>query len=446
MADVNIVIAAQDMASSVMRNVSASTKTMTSAVASMSGGVVSATKAMSAGFGSLTISLGPLLAAVLTVQAAFAVFGFLRDSVVAFVEAGSPAGQQLAESFAQVGASMNSLMVTIGSVLAPMVQIGSEVIMVMAQALAQSLAPAAGTAQAAMDALRPYIDGFKVGLIAAITGIEVVLTNFGQSWQYVTDSMKLKTVQVALAIGTFFLETAPQAIWDFSLMVIDTIPKIPKIVYDAFVTTFEAIQSTILWLQSKVYEVFTAIWDFIASGGAKNTKSVIDDVTAVASKQLDALGNEMARQTESLAMGRGLATNLLDGLKAEEQRLSDGVTQIADDLGNKFNEKMKERMSALKGPEIAGPAAADEKQKESTEKLSTSLSTVADSQAAIAQQLTASESRLLTRGPTEGPMQTVAQASQKTAIAAEKTQESSDRMVALLEELLARGLIVAEAV
>jgi methyl-accepting chemotaxis protein len=81
-----------------------------------------------------------------------------------------------------------------------------------------------------------------------------------------------------------------------------------------------------------------------------------------------------------------------------------------------------------------------------TEKLTGGLTKVADSQAAIAQQLSATESRLLTRGPSEGPMQSVAQASQKTAEAAEKTSQASDRMVELLEQLLARNFIVAEAV
>jgi methyl-accepting chemotaxis protein len=93
-------------------------------------------------------------------------------------------------------------------------------------------------------------------------------------------------------------------------------------------------------------------------------------------------------------------------------------------------------------PELAPEAKGEETAK----KLTSGLSAVADSQSQIAQQLSATESRLLTRGPSEGPMQSVAQASQKTAEAAEKTQQSSDRMVELLEQLLARNFIVAEAV
>ena len=444
MADVNIVIAAQDMASSVLKGVAATGRIMAATMNGAASSVVTSTKAMAAGFMSLQVSLGPLLAVMFTLQAAFAVFRFARDSVLAFVEAGSPAGVALGQSFKMVEAAMQSLMKVVGAVLAPAVQAGAEIFMVLVQVITQSLSPAIGGMGSVFESLKPYIEGFKIGMIAAITGIEVGLTNFSSVFSIVAQTLQLKMVQVALAIGTFFLETAPQAIFDFVMFIGNTIPKVPKIMYDSFVTAFNAIQNVLLGLQSKVSEIFTQIWDFITSGGRSALTATFSDLAMTAANQINAIQDEAARQIGSLALGEGLATNLLDGLQSQEQALQSSISDTASDLAGTFNSTFQQRLSALQGPAL--PDTAEPKAEETAKKLTGGLTAVADSQAAIAQQLSATESRLLTRGPSEGPMQSVAQASQKTAEAAEKTSQSSDRMVELLEQLLARNFIVAEAV
>lgn len=445
MADVSITIGAQDMATRVLEDISAKTRVMTASVTKMAASVTQQTQVMSVSFKGLMMSFAPLFAAMVSFQAIFAVFRFASDSVKEFIEAGSPAGVELSQSLELASIAFKDFQQVIGAILAPLIKAAAEIFMVLVQVLAQSLTPAIGGMQGTFEALAPYIEAFKVGMIAAITGIEVGITNFGAVWSVVTQSIQLRMVQTALAIGTFFLETGPQAIFDFGLLVADTIPKVPKIIYDSFVVVFNTIQSVMISLQNKVVEVFTQIWDFIRSGGNSAIGISITNFAAEAASQIEAVQNEAARQVESLALGQGLATNLLDGLKSKEGELKNGIADSANQLASDFNDTFQQRLSALQAPalpEIKEEATAAK----TTEKLTSGLAEVADSQATIAQQLSASESRLLTRGPSEGPMQSVAQASQKTAMAAEKTQQSSDRMVELLEQLLARNFIVAEAV
>jgi len=444
MADVNIVIGAQDMASSVMKNIAAQTRVFGVTVSSMSKSVVSSTQAMSAGFTSLYMSMLPLLGVILTMQAAFAVFRFGAASVQEFIAAGTPAGVELKEALDIAGVALKNLMVVIGGVLAPAVKAGAEVFIVLTQAISQSLTPAVGGMQSTFEAIAPYIEAFKVGIIAAITGIEVGIKNFDQVFAYVTQSLQLRMVEIALAVGTFFLKTAPQAIFDFAIMVAQFIPKVPKIIYDTFVTIFGSIQSVVLGLQKKIFEVFQAIWDFIKSGGQNAVSNSAMDFAQLAAQQIQAAQTEAARQVESLAFGQGLATNMLDGLESQRDNLRAGIAGTASDLAGEFNATFQQRLSALQAPAL--PAPEVKKEEENQKKATEGLAKVAEAQASIAQQLSATESRLLTRGPSEGPMQSVAQASQKTAEAVEKTSQSSDRMVELLEQLLARNFIVAEAV
>lgn len=423
MADVNIVIAAQDMASSVMKGVAKQTAVMSSSVQSMSSGVVASTRAMSAGFTSLTASILPLAAVLVSVQALMAVFSFMRDSVIAFVEAGSPMGVQLGQSLAVAQQAIQQLIVAVGGLLAPLVQVGAEGITVLATTITTILQPAIEWMSSTFTAMRPMIDMFLQGLIAAATGVEVAFSNMGDVIQLAWLSFKLGFTQMIEGTKHTFTVAIPAYIQWFA-------SNAYNLVRDAVVG-----MSTVLTNFGKNLGEFGAAIYMWVSGGMKGG--------------LDGLMNQL---------GQTMMVSLTDGFEAQTQALPDiAARQITDyeqelmgqmsvvggNLADEFNAKFKERTAGMadtltfKGdPAKEAPA----------EKLTEGLTSVADSQATIAQQLSASESRLLTRGPSEGPMQSVAQASQKTAIAAEKTQESSDRMVELLEQLLARNFIVAEAV
>lgn len=423
MADVNIVIAAQDMASNVMKGVASQTKVLSTSVQSMSSGVVASTRAMSAGFTSLTASILPLAAVLVSVQALMAVFTFMRDSVLAFVEAGSPMGVKLGQSLAVAQEAIHQLMVAVGGLLAPLVQVGAEGITVLATTITAIMQPAIQWMTGAFESMRPMIDMFLQGIIAAATGAEVAFTNMGDVVQLAWLSFKLGFAQMIEGTKHTFTVVLPAYIQWFG-------ENAYNLLRDAAVGMV-----TVLTNFGKNLGEFGAAIYMWVSGGMKGG--------------LDGLMNQL---------GQTMMVSLTDGFEAQTQALPDiAARQITDyekqlmgemgvvgaNLANEFNAKFQERAGGIKDTlTFKGEPAAEAP----AEKLGASLAAVADSQSTIAQQLSASESRLLTRGPSEGPMQSVAQASQKTAIAAEKTQEASDRMVDLLEQLLARNFIVAEAV
>lgn len=424
MADVNIVIGAQDMASSVMKSVAAQTKTFGVTVSSMSKNVVSSTQAMAAGFTSLYATMLPLLSVILTMQAAFAVFRFGAESIKQFIEAGSPAGVELKQSLDLANVALKNMMIVIGSVLAPAVQAAAEVFMVFVQVIAQSLSPAVSGMQSVFQALAPYIESFKVGIVIAVTTAEVAFKNLGPIVQFALSALQLKFLGMAEDVKHTFTVVIPSYIKWFG-------ENAYNLVRDAAVG-----MATVLTNFGKNLGEFGAAIYMWVSGGMKGG--------------LDGLMNQL---------GQTMMVGLTDGFEAQtqalpeiaarqltqsEQALIAQMNTIGTNVGNEFSTTLRERMSALQAPSL--PAAEQKKEEEKQKKASEGLAKVAEAQATIAQQLSATESRLLTRGPSEGPMQSVAQASQKTAEAAEKTSHSSDRMVELLEQLLARNFIVAEAV
>ena len=425
MADVNIVIAAQDMASNVMKGVASQTKVMTTSVQSMSAGVVASTRAMSAGFTSLTASILPLAAVLVSVQALMAVFTFMRDSVIAFVEAGSPMGVQLGQSLAVAQEAIHQLMIAVGGLLAPLVQVGAEGITVFATTITTILQPAIAWMTGAFESIRPMIDVFLQGIIAAATGVEVAFTNMGQVVQLAWLSFKLGFAMMIEGTKHTFTVVLPSYIQWFG-------ENAYNLVRDAAVGIVTVLGN----LGKNIGEFGAAVYMWVTSG----MKGGLDGL-------MNQLGQTMM---VGLADGFEAQTQALPEIAARqmtqyEMELASQMSEIGGNLGEQFNEKFQARVASMT-TDLALPDIAEPKAEEAAEKLTGSLAAVADSQATIAQQLSASESRLLTRGPSEGPMQSFAQASQKTAEAAEKTSQSSDRMVELLEQLLARNFIVAEAV
>jgi hypothetical protein len=423
MADITIAIAAQDMASAVMENVTKSTRVMTGAVKNMASGVVSGTKAMSTGFMSLQVSLAPLLAVALSLKAAFAVFQFGRDSVLAFVEAGSPAGKELGAVLELASQAVNKLMVAVGGLLAPFVKVVAQGLVLFATTAASVLQPAIGMVSIAFQGLQPYIDMFLKGIIAAVTGAEVAFTNLGPIVQFAFLSLKLGFAGMIEEAKYTFTERLPAYMKWFG-----------ENAYNLMRDAAVGIVTVLGNLGKNIGEFGAAVYMWVTSG----MKGGLDGL-------MNQLGQTMM---VGLADGFEAQTQALPEIAARqmtqyEMELSSQMTEIGDNLGSQFNEKFQARVASMT-TDLALPEG--EAAEEPVKKLTSGLAAVADSQATIAQQLSASESRLLTRGPSEGPMQSVAQASQKTAQAAEKTSQSSDRMVELLEQLLARNFIVAEAV
>lgn len=425
MADVNIVIGAKDMATQVMKNVSAQTAVMSASVNAASRSVVASTQAMAAGFTSLAVSVAPLLAAMLSLQAIFAVFKFGTDSVKAFVEAGSPAGQALGASLQIASTAVNKLMQSIGGLLAPLVGAAANGLTMFANIASELLAPAIEYLSTTFAQSGPIVQGFLQAIIAAVTGAEVAFGNLGPIMEYAWLAFKLSFAQMIEGTKHTFTEVLPAYIGWFGENAFN-------LVRDAAV----GMSTVLMNFGRNLGEFGAAVYMWVSSGMKDG---------------LDGLMNNL---------GRTMMVGLLDGFEAQtsalpqiaqrqateyEKALSGEMNRIGTNLGDQFNKKFQARVAGI-GQALTLPGVSPTAVEQPVNKLATSLSSVADSQATIAQQLQATESRLLTRGQVDSPMQSVAAASVKTAVAAEKTQTASERMVTLLEELLGKNFVIAETV
>lgn len=425
MADVNIVIGAKDMATQVMKSVSVQTSVMASSVNAASRSVVASTQTMAAGFTSLAISVAPLLAAMLSLQAIFAVFKFGTESVKAFVEAGSPAGQALGASLQVASTAVNKLMQSIGGLLAPLVGAAANGLTMFANIASELLAPAIEYLSTTFAQSGPIVQGFLQAIIGAVTGAEVAFGNLGPIMEYAWLAFKLSFAQMIEGTKHTFTEVLPAYIKWFSENAFN-------LVRDAAV----GMSTVLMNFGRNLGEFGAAVYMWVSSGMKDGLDGLMNNLGQT---MMVGLLNGFEAQTSALPqIAQRQATEY-------EKALSGEMNRIGTNLGDQFNEKFKARVAGI-GQALAVPGVSPTAAEQPVNKLATSLSSVADSQATIAQQLQATESRLLTRGQVDSPMQSVAAASAKTAVAVEKTQTASERMVTLLEELLGKNFVIAEKV
>lgn len=447
MAEVSIEIDAKDMATKVLGDIAKQTEVMSRSVTEMSKSVTVSTQTMaksmtgigtsmaplkgmvsgvSGAFNGLAASLLPLITIAAAMKVAFAVFNFAKDSVTAFIEAGSPAGKELEASLAVASQAITNLMQTVGAVLAPAVQVGAEIVVQFAQVFSGMLGPAVDGAKGMIESLRPTFDAFVQYVIAAIAAAEVAFGNLGNIFELAKLALQLRVTSMIENVKYAFTDVMPAYLKWFG-------DNAYNLVRDAAVGIATILQN----LGTNLGEFGAAVYDWVTSG----MQGGIEGLTAkLGQTMMVGLTDGFEAKTQALPEIAARA------LTAEEKNLALQMGAIGGDLAGQFNEKFKERVGQMSAtvsmPELAKEAGGEEAAK----KLTSGLSAVADSQSQIAQQLSATESRLLTRGPSEGPMQSVATASQKTAEAAEKTQQSSNRMVELLEQLVGQNFVIAEAV
>jgi hypothetical protein len=435
------------MASKVLNDIANQTQVMSKSVQDMSRSVTVSTKTMGTSLTNLSTSLSPMRTGILSIanafetllksliplisiavalKAAFSVFLFAKDSISAFIEAGSPAGKELGQSLEIASLAINKLMQTVGAVLAPAIQVGAEVVTQFASVFTAILEPAISSGQGMVDSLRPSFDAFLQNVIAVIAGAEVAFSNLGQVFELAKLSLELRITSMIENVKYAFTDVMPAYLKWFA-------DNAYNLIRDAAVGVATILQN----LGTNLGEFGAAVYSWISSGMQGGVEGLMGKLGET---MMVGLTDGFEAKTQALPAIAARA------LSAEEQNLALQIGTIGGDLGAQFNERFQQRLADMKTTVSLPELAPEAKGEETAKKLTSGLSAVADSQSQIAQQLSATESRLLTRGPSEGPMQSVAQASQKTAEAAEKTQQSSDRMVELLEQLLSRNFIVAEAV
>ena len=200
--------------------------------------------------------------------------------------------------------------------------------------------------------------------------VEVVVTNLPAIWQMAIDATELQIIRLVETVKHAFTVAIPEYANWFGR-------NFTNIGRDIFVGYVTMVQN----MATKVGNILQTLWEFIKSGGAGGFKelfaNIVDDVSGSLLEGFEA-------KTESLPdiMARSITDR--------EAELQGKIAKVGADLGQQFSDKYNSRMKGLgkstaeelKTTLAQGTAAADEK-----------LGALKS-----ASSLTATESRLQTRG------------------------------------------------
>jgi len=277
--------------------------------------------------------------------------------------------------------AIGDLMEMVGQLLAPIRILISQGLKTLAESLQQVLAPAAQYAQSVLENIGPVMDYVKEkvvqavnGIIAAFTFVEVVVTNLGSIWELMQVTAELAFEKLKNVAAHVLTEVIPgYATWFGENFV--------NIIQDAMNLAVAVVTNDV----RKLIDTFMALWDFIKSGGTTNILGSLGEIAGRSylegfESSLTALPDIAERQ-----------------LSTREQQLSERIGAIGADLGAQFSAKFAQRM--IKLDDELGADFNKEIDLKINKKIGEELGVAG--KAAGTQTLSASESRLLTRGPSD---------------------------------------------
>lgn len=271
--------------------------------------------------------------------------------------------------------AMESLMESIGAILAPIRVLINAGLQQFATALESVLVPAVEYANDVMANIGPVIEYVKEKVVQAVnimigafTFFEVILTNLGSVWDIVVAAAELAMIKVSESIKYALFEVIPAyAMWfgeNFVNLMRDAVNLAATVVANGV---------------TKIVDTFQALWDFIASGGDSDVMGSLGEIAG--RSYLDGFESSLTALPE--IAGRQLTQR--------EQDLADKIGAIGGRLGDEFASKMEERM--------VGVGETLKSELESVAKLD-----LKTRNAVLMQGVNATEGRLLTRGPSSTSM------------------------------------------
>jgi hypothetical protein len=293
--------------------------------------------------------------------------------------------------FIRMSAEMTNLYEVVGGIVSPFQTLAYDAIAVTAEVLTQSLNPAIEDFQTYFtgmtDSVAAGATWFAETIVGSFTLAEVIIFNLPTVFEIAGASILLSLESMrANIMQTLTVEIPAYAIWFGENFL--------NILQD----TSSAILTVINNLGSAMGEAFVVIFDYL-SGGFFSGESI--DAFAK-------LG-EIA-QRDLLAGFEPVTTALPEiaerALTETEISLSGFISNATDGLGDEFETKFNERMDAVSRGMTENPLdtkinlEVDEKRKVNVEGNTSALQAV--------------ESRILVRGPSEGPMQQISQYTQQT--------------------------------
>ena len=404
-------------------------------------------------------TMGELVPAIKDVETEQEKLALINDMVSRGLEEQKQAYSGLEGVQARASNSLGDLLEVIGNILAPIRMVVSQGIAVFAEVLQQSLAPAVEMANAAMENMPAILQWVSEAVIAAVTFIEVGITNLPAIFELVTAKIQLTWLQLSESAKHVFTGVIPQYLAWFSdnwvNLIIDAgnavltyVANYTKRQFQLFELGFQIALDTAEWFAnnlptilanfgrqaleiikqqlSSIGEAFATAWDGITAyfmGGGSEALSTMSAALSGITDKVTSVLAEPPSSTQGYAQrfAEIMSQDLMAGFESTvtplpevigrqitegEISLQEKIGRIGADLGSQFNDKFGDRIDSITG-----------KVQDFTAKLGGDLFVDAKVKAEGSQQqqqLQATEGRLLTRGREENPIDQVVTNGQKT--------------------------------
>jgi hypothetical protein len=306
--------------------------------------------------------------------------------------------------------ALGDLMESVGALLAPLRMIVSQGIIVFAEAWMHILEPAVAMAKTAMENIGPVLDWLREKIvnhvnrvIAAFTFIEVIVTNLDSVWAMMAANAELRLRQLAgIVMHALTVEIPAYAGWFAENFV--------NLIRDGLTAAYMVVVNSV----TNIIDAFQALWDFIASGGQTDILGSLGEIAG--RSYLEGFESSLTSLPEIAERS----------ITAREKELSEKIGQIGNDLGEQFATKFADR--AIKLGEGVGDSLATDIDLAVNKKIDDSLAKKTGAGgAAGGATLSASESRLLTRGPANRQEDFLAMIARDIAIVKENTADSASQ-------------------
>jgi len=301
---------------------------------------------------------------------------FVTDLASKGLLAKADASNRVAGMGERANNAIGDLMESVGALLAPVRMLISQGLITLAESLSTLLVPAVAYAEEVLANIGPIMDWVKEKVIAgvnlmvgAFTFFEVILTNLDSIWTIVVSQAELYMLQLSGTIMHVLTEVIPAyATWFGENFV--------NLMRDAVMLAYTVVSNHV----QKIVDAFMALWEFIESGG---TSDILGQLGEIAGRSyLD--GFESSLTDLPTIAGRTITDR--------ETELLGTIGDLGANLGDEFNRKMQERLIGI------GEDVGDE--------LNTNID-LSMANAGMAKRkdgttgtsINATESRLLTRGP-----------------------------------------------
>jgi hypothetical protein len=265
-----------------------------------------------------------------------------------------------------------------------------------------ALIPAVNMASAAMSALPAVFEYVNSAIVGSITFVEVVIGNFPAIVEAAVAQAELYWIQFSESVKHILTTEIPAYLEWFG-------NNWTNLLTDIFSAGLTIVQNYI-----KNYgDVLLALWDWVSSGFAGGAEKLFMDVAQIANRNL-LEGFEAT--TEPLP--DIIARQLTDREQELAQRIGKIGTSIGEEFANKFADRMESVNETFKDFNIQANLTANE-----------AIETLGKVELAKAKTgTTATQSRLLTRGPADRGMDKVAKNTEKTVSRIETLTEEVQKL------------------